>query len=134
VLAAGFLDLSKASSSPPSAPIAATPVKAEVPPPMPRPAPAAPAAPPSTGLVVLKQEFPQLPYSLVSSGRGEYRGIVEVDIDESGSVTNARMVESVHAFYDPLVLRASRDWKYDPPRVFGKPIPSRKRVEIVLRP
>jgi hypothetical protein len=130
VLAAGFLDLSKASTAAPPPPVVAASAKAEAAPPVPAPVPVRP----STGLVVLKQELPQLPYSLLSSGRGEYRGIVEVDIDEAGAVTNARMVEPVHAFYDPLVLRASRDWKYEPPRVFGKPIPSRKRVEIVLRP
>ncbi len=156
VLAAGFLDLSKASSAPPpvpAAPAAAAPAgdatagaapagaaspgtgaapaeKTEAPPVS---APGVPV-PQSTSLVVLKQDLPPLPYSLVSSGRGEYRGIIEVDINETGAVTNARMVQAVHAFYDPLILRASREWKYEAPRVFGKPIPSRKRVEIVLRP
>ena len=89
---------------------------------------------PSTDLVVLKQDLPPVPYSIMASARGEYRGIVEVDIDEFGSVTGARMVQSVHTFYDPVLIRAARDWKYEAPRVFGKPIPSRKRVAIVLRP
>lgn len=127
VLASGFLDLSRASLAPPAAP-AATPTTKE-------PAPPPPPAPlPSTGLVVLKQELPPMPFSIASQGNGEYRGMVELEIDESGNVITVRIVQSVHVLYDPMLLKAARDWKYEAPRVVGKPIASRKRVEIVLRP
>jgi TonB family protein len=128
VLAAGFLDLSRAAGAAP-APAANAAAAAT-----PEPAAARPAAPPvTTNLVVLKQELPPVPFSLSASGAGEYRGIVEVEIDEAGNVTNSRIIQSVHAFYDPILLKAARDWKYEPPRVAGKPISSRKRVEVVLR-
>jgi TonB family protein len=130
VLASGFLELSRASLAPPPAP-AATPATKE-PEPAPAPAPAVPL--PTTNLVVLKQDLPPMPFSIATQGNGEYRGVIELEIDDSGSVTNARVIQSVHVLYDVLLLKAARDWKYEAPRVAGKPTASRKRVEIVLRP
>jgi hypothetical protein len=132
VLASGFLDLSKAAAAPPpptapAAPVA--PAKPEVAAP-----PPAPAAPPNTGLVVLKQNLPPLPFSIASLGSGEYRGVVELQIDESGNVTSARILQTVHVLYDPILLNAAREWKYEAPRVGGRPIATVKRVEIVLKP
>jgi tetratricopeptide (TPR) repeat protein len=132
VLAVGFLDLSRAAAEP--APVAPAPA------PTPESAPpAVVAAPPpapvsNTGLIALKQELPPLPFSIASLGVGEYRGTVEVQIDERGNVTSARMLQPVHVIYDPILLRAARDWKYEPPRIAGKPTTSLKRVEVVLKP
>lgn len=132
LLAAGFLDLARASAAAPSSP--------------PVPTPGVTAAPPdkagldttilpaSTNLVVLKQELPPLPFSLAASGKQEYRGVIDVLIDENGKVADVRIVRRVHSLYDALLLQAAREWSYEPPRVGGKPIASRKRVEIVLRP
>ena len=131
VLASGFLDLSRASI-PPVAPAPPPSASNEKPASTAMPTPAAPL--PSTNLVVIKQDLPPLPFSLVSLNAGEYRGVIEVDIDATGSVTNARMIQSVHVLYDPLLLNVARGWKYEPPRVAGKPSVSRKRVEIVLKP
>ncbi len=129
VLAAGFLDLSRAAVSPPApAPTAKPAVAAAA-----EPAPAKVVPPVTTNLVVLKQELPPVPFSLAAGTTGEYRGVVEVEIDDAGNVTNSRMIQSVHAFYDPILLKAAREWKYEPPRVAGKPTASRKRVEVVLR-
>jgi TonB family protein len=126
VLASGFLDLSRAASAPP--PVAPAPAKSESAP------PAAPSLPPNTPLVVLKQDLPPLPFSIASLGVGEYRGVVEVQIDDQGNVTTARILQTVHAVYDPILLQAARNWKYEPPRVGGKPTAAIKRVEIVLKP
>ena len=129
VLASGFLDLSKAAAAPPAPAPPAAPAKPEsaAPPP-------APVVPPNTGLVVLKQDLPPLPFSIASLGSGEYRGVVELHIDEGGNVTDARIFETVHAIYDPILLKAAREWKYEAPRVAGKPTATVKRVEIVLKP
>jgi hypothetical protein len=132
VLASGFLDLSKAAAAPPPpAPPAepAAPAKPEIAAP-----PPAPALPPNTGLVVLKQDLPPLPFSIASLGSGEYRGMVELQIDEGGNVTSARIIRSVHVLYDPILLNAVREWKYEAPRIAGRPIATVKRVEIVLKP
>jgi TonB family protein len=83
---------------------------------------------------VLRQDVPPLPFSLAAAGKQEYRGLIEVDIDEAGKVTDVRIVQSIHALYDVMLLKAARDWSYEPPRIAGKPTASRKRVEIVLRP
>jgi len=44
------------------------------------------------------------------------------------------MIQTVHVLYDPLLLKAAREWKYEAPRVSGKPTATVKRVEIVLKP
>jgi TonB family protein len=127
VLASGFLDLSRAAAAPPAAPAPAA-VKAEI------AAPVVTAALPDTPLVVLKQNLPPMPFSITALGNGEYRGVLELVIDDRGNVTDARIVQSVHAIYDPILLQAARGWKYEPPRLAGKPSVSVKRVEIVLKP
>jgi TonB family protein len=130
MLAAGFLDLSRASLRPSSPPAE----KASAAPPKPEAAPVSAPFPPSTNLVVLKQDLPPLPFSLAAAGKQEYRGSIEVAIDQAGKVTDVRLLQPVHALYDPMLLKAAREWSYEPPRVGGKPIASSKRVEIVLRP
>ena len=129
MLASGFLELSRAALAPPPAPpppVATGEAKAEL--------ALMPALPPSTNLVVLSQALPPLPFSLASSGTREFRGRVEIDIDETGRVIDVRLLQSVNVLYDPLLLKAAREWKYEPPRVGGRPIKSTKRVEVVLRP
>ena len=136
-LATGFLELSRAADVPPPAPkpAPATPAVAASAEPRPQTVRTSPNVPvPETALVVLKQELPQVPYSLSQLGSAEYRGLIEVDIDAAGNVTDARMLQPVHPFYDLVLLRASRDWKYEAPRLDGKPVSSKKRVAIVLRP
>ena len=132
LLASGFLELSRAASAaPPPVPVTERPTAppAQVPPP-----PAAATLPQSTNLVVLRQDVPALPFSLAAAGKQEYRGLIEVDIDQAGKVTDVRIVQSIHALYDVMLLEAAREWSYEAPRVGGKPTASRKRVEIVLRP
>lgn len=137
VLAAGFLELSEAAATPPSP---TSPTSPSAPSPTATP-PAAPesAVPKSsatltTGLVTLKQVLPRMPYSVAALGSGEFRGELELQIDERGNVTDVRIVRSVQVLYDPILLKAARDWKYEAPRVQGVPIATVKRVEVVLKP
>ncbi|HEX7284522.1 MAG TPA: energy transducer TonB [Vicinamibacterales bacterium] len=128
VLAVGFLELGRASVTRPAAPTITT-----APAPVQPPFPAAPL-PLTSDLAVIKQDLPPLPFSLASAGKQEYRGLIEVQIDVTGNVTDARMLQPVHALYDVMLLKAAREWRYEPPRIGGQPTASRKRVEIVLRP
>jgi len=134
VLASGFLDLSKAAAAPTPA---AAPAPAAAPEATAKPAitapPPAPALPPNTGLVVLRQDVPPLPFSVASLGPGVYIGVLELQIDESGNVTDARIIRSVQMLYDPILLKAAREWKYVAPRISGKSIATVKRIEIVLK-
>ena len=135
LLASGFLDLSRAASTAPPPAAAAERTTAAAPAPSPAAPPSADAMlPASTNLVVLRQDVPPLPFSLAAAGKQEYRGLIEIAIDEAGKVTDVRLLQSIHALYDVMLLKAAREWTYEPPRVGGKPTASRKRVEIVLRP
>jgi tetratricopeptide (TPR) repeat protein len=127
VLITGFLDLSKAAlekSAGASASAAAKAPAAQPPPPVP---------PTIIEPVVIRQELPPWTVSSGSPTRGEFRGMIEVDIDERGNVMLATLTDSVHPQYDPLLLNAARDWQYQPARRNGQPVKSRKRVEVVLR-
>ena len=134
LLASGFLELSRAATAARAPAPATERATAAAPPAQAAPAPAAATLPATTNLVVLRQDVPPLPFSLAAAGKQEYRGLIEVEIDESGKVTDVRIVQSIHALYDVMLLKAAREWSYEAPRVGGKPTASRKRVEIVLRP
>ena len=134
LLAAGFLELGRAAVATPAPSAEAAGATAAAATTTARPAQNPPALPPSTDLVVLKQDVPPLPFALAAGRQREYRGLVEVQIDAAGKVTDVRILQPVHALYDSLLIQAAREWAYEPPRVGGKPIASRKRVEIVLRP
>lgn len=129
MLASGFLDLSKAAIAKPAPAPAPTPAQVvEV------PVALAPAAPlPFSNVAAKRQDLPQVPFSLAAT-KGQYRGTVEVDINEAGNVVGARVIKSVHVLYDPLLLVAAREWKYEPARINGRPTAVRKRVEVVLKP
>lgn len=133
LLAAGFLELGRAALTPAPAPPSGGATAAPATPAVRAPQPSA-ALPATTDLVVLKQDMPAMPFALVAGRVREFRGLIEVNIDTAGKVTDVRILQSVHTLYDPLLVQAAREWVYEPPRVGGKPTASRKRVEIVLRP
>lgn len=127
VLGDGFIELSRAAMA-----------KAEAPPPPPAeppaPEPAAPPPPP-TEAVPLRQDMP--PWKpLPGLGRlaSGFNGIIEVDIDETGAVTSARIVDPSYPAYDVLLLEAARTWRYEPARRNGEPVKSSRRVGVVLTP
>ena len=129
VLVAGFLDLSKSSAAPVAA---VAPEKPSTPEPVAPPPPA--AAPVITAPVPIRQAVPKWEGIPTITGlRPDFRGAVEVDIDEGGNVVAATIAKSIHPNYDPRLLEAARDWKYEPALRDGKPMRIVKRVEIVLR-
>jgi TonB family protein len=134
-LAAGFHDLSvKAIPPPPPAPA-----------PAPQPVAAAPTAaaavarpviytgeernvvPPQT----LAQTLPRYPGAVPPRG---VTGVVEVVIDEGGTVESAAMVVPVTASYDKMVMNAATKWVYIPAMMNGKPVKFRKRIQITVTP
>ena len=133
VLASGFLDLSVAAAAPPP-----EPAKPE--PPAPAPVPAAPAQSQNhiwnadeagvTVPVVVTQDVPRVPTAVVSQTRE--RGLLEIVIDEQGRVTSITLRSSVHPVYDPLLMAAAREWRYQPATVNGQPVKFRKLVQIVF--
>lgn len=139
-LASGFLDLSRAATvaaapAPQPEPVASSPV---APPPVAAPPIAEPVpdaelttSPP----VVVAQPLPAWnPAFFGTQYQSEFRGAVEVTIDERGRVTEARIVEPIHPAYDLQLLEAARAWRYEPARLGQQPVASVKRVDVVLRP
>jgi tetratricopeptide (TPR) repeat protein len=131
-LASGFLELSRASlpaaqAASPQAPSALASV-----------APigdTGSATPSPTEPVAIRQELPKWTFSRSGSlYEAEFRGAIEVDIDESGVVVSATIVVPIHPNYDPLLLDAARSWTYQPATRNGKPIRAQKRIAISLRP
>ena len=140
-VADGFLELSRAALPEPVAPPEPSPATAPEPSPPTTPEKPAPlagkavASAPLTPPIAIRQDMPA--WTQILSGAqsaAELRGSVEVDIDAAGIVVAARMVQSVHVAYDKLLLDAARNWKYEPARRGGEPIPATKRVDVVLRP
>jgi TonB family protein len=151
-VASGFRDLAKARApkpeAPPAAPqIQATPVLATVPAtntPVSNERAAAPAA--RSGPVVyrdgdadvvppvaLKQTLPQwvVPPG-TRAGAWQPDGVLEITIDESGNVLNAVLRKKFNASYDDLLLKAAREWKYEPARKAGVPVRFMRNVAIRL--
>jgi TonB family protein len=122
-LASGFHDLS---------------VKAIPPPPPPPPPPDPVVLPPRiyTGEergvmapVVIRQDLPRYPGTVRPGGA---TGVVEVVIDEEGSVESSSMLVSTVAAYDKLLMTAAGRWLYYPATVDGKPVKFRKRIQITI--
>jgi hypothetical protein len=132
-VALGFYDLSvKSIPPPPPAPlsvVAAAPVPA-----------AAVNVPPriytgeEAGLrppVVIVQELPRYPGPVPPSG---FKGVVDVLINESGTVESAVMVVPVTNMYDKLVLNTASRWLFRPATLNGAPVKFKKRISINIAP
>ena len=64
--------------------------------------------------------------------RFEYRGMLEVVVDEKGRVESAVVRRAVHPAYDPSLLNAVKNWRFQPATRNGVPVKMRKTFEIVL--
>jgi hypothetical protein len=120
-LAKGFLDLSASAAAP--APVAA-PVAAPVQP----VAKAAVVVPP----VAILQKVPPIPSNLLRMMQLK-AGVLELMIDETGKVEDARFVSPIHPVYDGMVTSSARGWKYQPATADGKPIKYRKTIRIAVQ-
>jgi TonB family protein len=131
-LATGFLDLSRVAlkNAEPAVPAAV----AAVPSPISSPARAASVVP-MTDPVPIRQEMPKWTMSVAGTlFEAELNGVLEIEIDDRGSVTSASIIASIHPAYDQLLIAATRDWKYEPARQAGKAVKTRKRIDVRLRP
>jgi TonB family protein len=130
-LATGFHNLSVKSIPPPPPPPAPEPVPAPEPPVELPPriyiGEEAGVRPP----VTIAQDLPRYPGLVPFSG---IKGLVEIVIDEKGSVESAVMVAPVSNSYDRLVLAAVHKWQYQPAMLNGVAVKFRKRVQIHIAP
>ena len=127
-LATGFYDLS---------------VKA-IPPPPPPPAPVAPEPPVNLPPRIYSAEEPGIrPPGTITQDLPNYpgvvppggiKGIVEVVINEQGSVESATMIVPVTNAFDKAVLTAASRWRFTPALFNGTPVKFRKRIQINVAP
>lgn len=64
----------------------------------------------------------------------EYRGVLRLLIDRSGTVVSATMPAGTSPEYDQVLLRAAREWKFLPAQKQGRPVRYLKVIEIHLKP
>ena len=139
-LATGFRDLSKAAApsvpatSPATTSNPATPTAAAVPP---APDPARTYTGDDAGVVppiVVSRRMPQWTPRNDIEKRREFRGLVEVVVDEAGDVTSAALGRSIHPAYDKPLVDTARTWKFRPATKDGVPVKYRMTIEIRLGP
>jgi soluble cytochrome b562 len=124
-LAKGFLELSAASTPAPAAAAAPTTAAAVDP----GVGKAAVVTPP----VAIVQKVPPIPSNLMRMTQLR-AGILEVMIDETGKVEDARFISPIHPVYDGMVTSAAKGWKYQPATADGKPIKYKKTIRIAVQP
>ena len=143
VLTVGFLELSaRAAEPPPPPPPVAPKAAAPVPAAAELPSPLAPGAPIPGKIysaddpavmppVVVRQEIPSVPQPLLALAKP--RGLLEVIVDVQGRVVGMTMRQPIHPSYDAQVLAAARDWKYQPARLNGEPVPFRRLISFTVK-
>lgn len=62
-----------------------------------------------------------------------YQGVIEIDIDEDGTVTAARIVKPVSPLLDIRLLQAARRWRYRPATLGGVPVKYTREVVVNLQ-
>jgi tetratricopeptide (TPR) repeat protein len=137
MLATGFRDLSRVAPPPPKA-VAAPPPSI---PPSGKPA-EAPGPPRTYGPndadvtppVVVSQQLPPWRPSKLAATRRDYQGAVALVIDERGNVESVVLLTSLQPEYNPVLLKAAREWKFRPATKDGLPVRYRKVVGIRLSP
>ncbi|MCC7243606.1 MAG: energy transducer TonB [Acidobacteria bacterium] len=135
VLTSGFLSLARDRVAPPATPrpprlaSRAWPVETVTL----APGPAnADLDPQTTPPVAIEQDLPSWVPDQYGVGAG-MNSAIDVRIDETGRVVDVTLVTSAHPRYDFELMRAARNWRYEPARRAGLPVASQKRVEVVLR-
>jgi hypothetical protein len=80
---------------------------------------------------LMKRTIPNVPSDL--SRFGQLRpGEMEILIDETGKVTEAKFTKPIHPVYDSLVIAATRSWKYEPARADGVPVKFRINLKVTI--
>ena len=128
-LASGFRDLSVKAIPPPAVAVAPAPA----PPPLPVAVPNKIYALGEPGLVppvIVRQDVPAFPHGALSGGQG----VLDVTINEEGTVDSAVMRIPINPRYDSLLINAARAWRFKPAMVSGTPVKFRKLITISIKP
>jgi len=80
--------------------------------------------------LALKQQIPSFPGKVTTAKMG----VLELVIDNSGTVESATMLVPVNPAYDRIAITAARGWLYQPATVDGTPVKFLKRIQVSLVP
>jgi len=135
----------RGASAPPAASAGSTTAGSETvapedAPPPPRPAPAAVSSRVYTEAdddvalpVELSRFIPEwTPPTLLKNAT--LRGVLEIVINERGTVDTATLTQPLSPYYDSSLLNAAKGWKFTPAMLGGRPVKFKKVMTIVLRP
>jgi TonB family protein len=78
--------------------------------------------------VIERQRFPNFPANAVAN----VEGVLEVIINEAGTVDAAVMRSRINPRYDSAVVVATRSWRFKPATVGGTPVKYRKLIRLTL--
>jgi hypothetical protein len=134
-VASAFRDLAQAMSAPVSAPPDARPA-ALSPQPLLEPPDITYTSADSDVIppVSLSQRAPQWRPSSPQEATQDYRGVLRLLIDRTGAVVSATMPTGTRPAYDQALVRAAREWKFQPAQKQGRPVRYLKIIEIHLAP
>jgi TonB family protein len=134
-LGEGFLKLATAEAA-----------AATKPAPQPEPAPATTSVSPKepviysaddlevTAPVEIHRVMPAWTPSLPTQARLEFRGTLEVVVDETGQVSSAAIRKATTPGYDAVLLEAAKTWRYRPATRNGVPVRYRTFIDVLLKP
>lgn len=126
-LAMGFHDLAAQAAAPPPAPAPKPVVDPDAP---------VPGRIYSLGEARVVPPVPVMQMMPPFPGRITYQrsGVVEVVINESGSVESVSMPTPIDPQFDSHVMTEARKWQYRPATIGGTAVKFRKRIQISLTP
>ena len=75
----------------------------------------------------------ETPIEYPEGEQSEAEVVVELTLDRSGAVTDARVVQGEPPFSD-YVLRAAQSWRFTPARRAGRAVPARFRYKVEFEP
>ena len=141
-IATGFRDLSSAAV----ASAASSAVKADAPEPRTTAPPPAPVAPATEAPIYGVDDAGVVPPATISRSmpvwqprnefekRRQFRGVLEVVVDEMGNVTSVVLGKSVHPIFDSQLVERARSWKFRPAMKDGVPVRYKTMIEVRLGP
>jgi tetratricopeptide (TPR) repeat protein len=80
--------------------------------------------------VVIRQDIPKWSVADRPPSRD---GILELTIGVDGRIERATLTQGMAPSYDHFLLEATRNWRYEPARVDGRPVRYRKAIRITFQ-
>jgi TonB family protein len=84
--------------------------------------------------VEIQRAMPAWTPNLPTYARLEFRGTLEVVVDEKGNVASAAIRKPTTPGYDAVLLEAAKAWRYRPAIRNGAPVRYRAFIDVLLKP